>query len=369
MIVRTVMASPLGAVAFAPPWSEPATVGEGGRQPNFPSIAFGTDGTGVVSWTPATKPNEPQPPSWLRRLAGAAHREPGALVDDPALFGRDGVALLRVRNRRLSVGFGTARARVERWQELARNREVLNARLVASRRGHVLVGWVERRGRTELLRLATSTSGRRLTVPVTLARVFDDAQIALAIGERGDAVVVYTVERSGATGYADGVEVRVRPADGTFGRPQRIGPSRGMVDLSAAVARNGAAVVGWGTIDEGEQTDQPFDVFAATKAPGGRFGAPADLGPGELEGAVADADGNALLVFRNYNVLRASFRAAGEPAFRAPEDVSGPGEFVRTAVVAADPRSHSATVVWEGVTGPRQDPLQQTIRMARRPLR
>jgi hypothetical protein len=40
-----------------------------------------------------------------------------------------------------------------------------------------------------------------------------------------------------------------------------------------------------------------------------------------------------------------------------------------SAVALAPPWSGSATVVWEGVTGPRKDPLQQTIRMARRLLR
>ena len=42
------------------------------------------------------------------------------------------------------------------------------------------------------------------------------------------------------------------------------------------------------------------------------------------------------------------------------------------AVAAADPRSRSVTVVWEGVPSggqPRKDPLQQTIGMARRRLR
>ena len=415
------------AIGPGAPWSAPVTIGASGLFAGYPSIAFAADGSGLVTWLPRDDEDDPNPASRLLTLApgarpGATRRVSGRLLAPPALYARNGVALLRgralwserrrVSDARVSVAFGTTRRPVGRWRTLAALKAPAvvggHAALAVSQRGHAIVGWVE----DTRLRVAVRAPGQDFGAPATLARVrhqLEELSFALAIGARGDAVVIYTSTKPFQRGSGGTVLARVRPAGQPFAPAQRLGPTRGRTSISAAVAPDGGAIIAWGSVDPGEEINQPYDVFAAggtigrrrfgaaqalergeyaqypsgdlsaaiaangtatvafsparrgddpvmvaTARVGRRFNRPAQLALGSAEAVASDADGNAIVVWTHDGRVRAAKRVAGTDTFGSPEDVSSASETAASADIALDPISNRATVVWDSVPAPEQ---------------
>jgi hypothetical protein len=92
--------------------------------------------------------------------------------------------------------------------------------------------------------------------------------IALAVGRRGDAAVVWrAVEEDGAD---EPFVVSRRPAGGAFGHPAAVAGSAGGRDAAAAVGGEGSVLVAW--LDGSRRRGCGNVVWAARARPGGRFG-------------------------------------------------------------------------------------------------
>ncbi len=206
------------------------------------------------------------------------------------------------------------------------------------------------------------------------ATIFD---LAVAVSERGDAVVAWTEIELDARAARIGSRVRIarRLAGGRLGAPQELAARRGAVvfpRVNVGIGVAGEAVAAW-TSGPDRSSSGLAEVDAAIAPPGGAFGAARRLGASELPGAPALAvapDGRALAAFASGPGLRVAERAPGA-GFGAATLV--PGAFAIEAAVALR-AGGGAVVAWRGfgddvsaVVRDRPGPFGPAVRIAGEP--
>lgn len=240
----------LGAVAVAPAraatWRlEPIDGSQGVGE--LQDLAFDTQGRALLSWTGALRGRTPPLFAGLatRDPAGGWQRPPDLAAVDPAtadihvvaparalLVAREGVTAQNLRRLVFADGrsdgdFGTLTALDDfvsaHWS-------------AANAAGDAIVAW--RSERSPFLSVAERSAGK----PFAPARELAVGQMAaVAINARGDRVLAWRAGRR--------LAARVRPAGGEWGETVRFGRITAIQNLrlSALVARNGRAVLTWGS--------------------------------------------------------------------------------------------------------------------------
>jgi hypothetical protein len=371
------------STAVAASWSAPATLGPSGGGVIDPAIAFGSAAGPLISagfrrdvgYSPGL------PLQTVTRLfAGTSQRAQVRLVAPPATYGAARAAFLRRSPRdrdaapimTLGVSLGDVAGNPGRFRFLSSLAIPDSTAIAANDAGVVAVAWIEAtRGIDGRLRLAVRRPGGRFARAVTVAAgavgrptggTVSGRGVALAVGGRGEVLVAYQRER----GRARTIEARVLGR--RLGRPQTLGPQRGLVDLSAAMAPNGRAIVAWGSQDVGEEANEAYRVYAAARSVGSsRFGAAQALDRGgpaiRPDGRVALAvgrDGAAIVAWSSplgsYSAgPRSAVRVASagpRGRFGAQRELAPSGAVGDIAIGAGG----AAIVVWSQVAG-EEEPL------------
>jgi hypothetical protein len=195
-----------------------------------------------------------------------------------------------------------------------------------------------------ILASARPASGS-FSAPQTLSAAGTNASAPdVASDAQGDAVAVWL--------RWDGAEERVqaayRPAGGSFGAPQTLSEA-GVEAQAPRVAMNGSgeAVVVWNIVVGGK-----MQIQTAVAAPGGTFGAPADLTGLTVNASVPqvalDSDGDAIAVWDGWDGANIRIEDAVRPAggsFGSPQYLSPAGDNADVPQVAFD-ASGDALAVW-----------------------
>jgi hypothetical protein len=438
LAVATLLVPASGAAAAS--WSAPATLGPEGGSVVDPTIAFASAGGPLISAAfrgeVAYSPGKPLRTS-TRLFAGTTQRARVRLVAAPVAYGAGRAAFLRQSPRdrdfgptlTLGVSLGDVAGNPGRFRVLSRRAVPDSAAIAANDAGVVAVAWTEATtGVDGRVRLAVRRSGRRFSPAVTVASgavgrptggTVSGHGVAVAVDGRGQVAVAYQRER----GRARTIESRLLRR--RLGRPQTLGPQRGLVELSAAATPGGRAVVAWDSQDVGEEANEAYRVYAAVRSAGaarfgvaqaldlggpairpngratlavgpdgsaviawssprgggssavrvaaagprGRFGAMRELAPNGAVGDVAvGARGAAIVVWSQVageeeplDVI-AALRPAGASDFGPPEPAS-PRERASYPAAAFDPRTGQPVVVWSAMPAGSSG---QVLRMARR---
>lgn len=302
-----------GSAAFAAaPWSAPQDVSARFVRVSQPSIAFGADGTALLSWTE----HAPTPSGGDVLRTRFARRGPdgsvvqggtlaGGLLTPPQVYGRNRSVVLRARQRttpmgrvriRLDAAFGTtARPLGGRFRRVADFQTIGDwegPALAVATKGEVAVAWTEfRQGPRQSedqgghrVQVVFGRAGRGFGRPRTVAAYRylnrDSQSVALAYGARGDLVMAYSIGPR-TEGSRLAVAARVRRPGRSFGRAQVLGPRLENSSLAAATAPSGRAVVVWASQDGGEEVHSPWIVRAAIRPARGRFGRAVAIDPGD----------------------------------------------------------------------------------------
>jgi len=161
----------------------------------------------------------------------------------------------------------------------------------------------------------------------------------LGVDAQGGAVVAWvgfapTTGSSGETTYVDAVQVSVRPPGGAFSPPQPISDLRTDVtrDVALAVGRRGDAALVWRAVDE-ERTGTP--IVVSRRSAGGTFGHPVAVSGsrGGRDAAVAvGGDGSVLVTW----IEGSGRRACGNVVWAARARPGGPfGDALRVSGACA----------------------------------
>jgi hypothetical protein len=229
--------------------------------------------------------------------------------------------------------------------------------------GATTVVWYRSNGYVGIIQAATRPPGGSFGAPVNLSaagQFASDPQIAFA--PDGAATVVWSTY---VNGFTDAVQAATRPPGGSFGAPvnlSAVGESASSPQI--AIAPDGAATAVWfffkGTASR---------IQVATRQPGGSFSAPVNLGAtGESEPypqIAVGPNGAATVVWSAYlggssTLIRSATRPPGG-SFTPPVSLSAPGRnaFSPQVAIAAD---GTATAVWQGFNG-----TNRLVRAATRP--
>jgi hypothetical protein len=256
----------------------------------------------------------------------------------------------RVRPLRAAVGSG-----LPQWEPFGtlRSRGSGDPTLASAPSGAAAAAWfVEHANASPDVMASVRAPGGRFGTPQLLARgAYFGRQPAVAVNSRGDAVAAWY---EGSPGDQTLI-VSVRPAGGGFAPGERIA---GTTDHDIAIEEDGSVLL---VTQEPVGRDQELRVhlYARTRPPGGRFGAPA-LVSDPAESAVSHdlalaSDGHALLAWRArrpdaVNAIRVAERPPGG-GFGAPAAVSGddgadPRAELGAPAVATAPGAAEAVVAW-----------------------
>ncbi len=154
----------------------------------------------------------------------------------------------------------------------------------------------------------------------------------------GSAIAVWWI----SDGPNNSIQAATRPPGGSFGAPFDLSePTENAVGPRLAIGSDGSAAVTW------RRVDPPyFIVRAVTSAPGGSFGEPVDVseaGGDAFEPEIAvGPDGAATAVWRRAGIIQTSTRPSGG-SFGTPVDISATG--AESPQIAVGPDG-AATVVW-----------------------
>jgi hypothetical protein len=125
--------------------------------------------------------------------------------------------------------------------------------VAADRGGDAAAVWIEPASGHDLLRISLRRPGHRFGTATTLVGSGYVSELHVAYGEGGDLVVAFARSIRVGTRLQRRVAVRVKRSGHDFGRLQLLGPSDGLADGSTAAARDGGAIVAWGTQDAGKE--------------------------------------------------------------------------------------------------------------------
>jgi hypothetical protein len=197
--------------------------------------------------------------------------------------------------------------------------------------GHAIVaGAVRGRRFRGVIGAALTEPGGGFDAPIEIARTgSSQTSAAAAVSPRGDAVVAWTVARyEGRRGSPTGrtrVIAALRPAGGTFGRPQFLTPWRRSsfattARVSAGMDASGRATVAWAQpIPDRRNIPSLSTVQVAAAAPGERFG-PAQVVTRRVQDSErvvlsVASDGWALLAHDGQGMIQVFERAPGGSEF------------------------------------------------------
>jgi hypothetical protein len=229
--------------------------------------------------------------------------------------------------------------------------------------GHAIVaGAVRRRSLRGTIRAALAEPGGGFGAPVDIARTRSSfRQVVAAVSSRGDAVVAWALERPVRGGERLDSRTRViaalRPAGGTFGRPQFLTPWRRSsfaptAKVAVGMDASGTATMAWAQpIPDRRNISSLSRVEVATAPPGGPFGHAKVLARRvqDVERAALSVapDGRALFAHDGQGMVQIYERGPGAPAFTAVRRLrSRRDTWERPEVaLAAD---GSAIVAWRG---------------------
>jgi hypothetical protein len=360
----------------AAPWSAPIAIGP--STPCAATVAFGSVGAGVVSWSPSCVSGPRR--TRLASTSGRLLRTVPRVLAQPLLAYGTRTVLLRQRlltratdfrhdsRTRLDVAFGRTSGTLGTSRTLVTIKNLEHLAFAASPRGDVAVGWIEftckRNAKGDCLssrrrlRVMVRPAGKSFRAPVTLASdtrsdgsQLSDSDPALAFGPQGDLAVAYTGLRGNAS-HLPVVLSRVRRAGHAFGGAVVVGPRRELTDIDTAVTSTGAVFVAWGSQDGGEEANLPFIVRAARRASGAAFfGVARVLDPGA--GIARSPSRVALGVAPNGTATVAWSQAVGVPVSSFPVRVAtsnAAGVFGPSADLAAFGAVHDIAVNRQGST-------------------
>lgn len=226
----------------------------------------------------------------------------------------------------------------------------------------IVAGAVRRRGHRGTIRAALAAPGGWFGAPVDIARTRTSfSKVVAAVSPLGDAVVAWALARHVRRGERLDSRTRVvaalRPAGGTFGRPQFLTPWRSAsfaptAEVAVGMDASGTATVAW-ALPFPDRRNIPglSSVEVATAPPGGPFG-PAQVLARRVQyverAALSVApDGRALFAHDGQGMVQVYERGPGAPPFaRVRRLRSRRDTWERPEVaLAAD---GSAIVAWRG---------------------
>ena len=317
---------PAGAAA-APTWLlPPLDLSAAGEDAFQPHVGLDPQGNAVAIWVRSDGANlrieaATRPPGGtfggpqLLSAAGQSASEPQLALDPQgsavAVWRRDDGANFRVEAAtRPPAGFFGAPQLLS-----AAGQNAFEPQLALDAQGNAVAIWTRSDGANFRVEASARPPGGTFGVPQLLSAAGEDAlEQQVAIDPQGNAVAIW-LRSDGAN---DRVEAASRPPGGFFGVPQLLSaPGQDASEPQVALDAQGNAVAVWRRFDGAS-----FRVEAATRAPGGFFGASQLLSvsaPGQnaFEPQVAlDPQGNALAIWgrsdgANNRIQAAPYDAAG----------------------------------------------------------
>ena len=211
--------------------------------------------------------------------------------------------------------------------------------------GTAIAVWRRSDGANFRVQLAARQPGGSFSNPVDLSAPGQNAFAPeVAVAPDGTTTVVW--HRS--NGSNNIIQAATRPPGGSFGAPVDLSAPGGNASFPRiATAADGTTTVVWQRFDGSDTVIQ-----AATRPPGGSFGAPVNLSaPGQdAQGQqlASAADGTTTAVWSRSNGSNNIIQAATRPnggSFGAPVDLSAPGESATGPQITVAPDG-TATAVW-----------------------
>ena len=353
-IASPVMAAPQG------PWILPASdISTPGRNAQFPQITTAPDGTTTAVWSSENNNN-------LTSVIQAATRPPGGSFGTPvdlsapgllppgllrwevpsqpqittapdgtttAVWGRyDGSNfIIQAATRPPGGAFGT---RVD--LSVAAQRAG-SAQITTAPDGTATAVWHRYDGSYWIVQAATRPPGGSFGAPVDLSAPGETAYYPqITTAPDGTATAIWSDLTAVGPGSSFIVQAATRPPGGSFGAPVDLSaPGQDASSPQITTAPDGTTTaVWWGS----------GGIQAATRPPGGSFGAPVDLGGGIYPQITTAPDGTATAVWNSAGFIRAATRPPGG-SFGAPV-VLGGGRSDSSPQITTAPDG-TTTAVWE----------------------
>jgi hypothetical protein len=300
----------------------PVDISATGQNAVNPEIAVGPDGTAAAAWQRSNGSNT---------IIQAAIRPPGGSFGAPVDLSAPG-----------QNAFG-------------------NPQVAVDPSGAVTVVWSRSNGSDEIVQASTRPPGGSFGAPVNLSATGqDNDRPQVATGPEGTATVVW--RRSDGTNTI--IQAATRPPGGVFGAPITISTiGQDAQAPQIATASDGTATAVWFGNVGGN-----FIIQAATRPPGGAFGAPVELsaiGQNAFNPQIAvGPDGTATVVWQRSNGSNSIIQAATRPAgasFGPPVNLSANGRNAEYAQIASL-LDGTAIAVWNRSNG--TDEIVQSISTA-----
>lgn len=289
IVAAALAAAPAQATA-APPWSEPQTVpGTTFVLPFSPALSLGNAERGALGYTSSRPPSSGC--TQIASVAGVGRGAPGTprsltpydLAAPPVAYGNTRAVLLqrrtldtRCRRSRLVVSFASLPGSLGTRRTLDSDVNLRHAAVAVNAGGQAAAVWTEdkgyrgRRANDDRLYLALRPAGGRFGAPSVLVGSGKLSSVSVAYGAGGDLLVAFERQAIDASGQPGSrrVQARFRRTGHGFGAIADLGPEQGVTDLVTAVTPGGRGYVAWGTQDGGIEANDPFNVYAASKAAG-----------------------------------------------------------------------------------------------------
>ena len=229
---------------------------------------------------------------------------------------------------------------------------------------------------TDIVQASTRSAAGIWRAPVNLSASSQQCCFfpQVAIDQAGHAVAVW--ERGLAPGEGYVAEAAVRPATGSaWQAPRTLSTTHFAMDPQVAMGPTGLAIAGWEEFIGSPGTGREV-VRAATRPPGGSFGAPVTLSapdpahPFMSAPRLAVSQGIAIAVWERSNgttdgpsfVAQAAARPAATGVWQAPVNLAAPSETTLAPQVALD-AAGNATAVWQ-----RRSDADTIVQASSRPL-
>jgi len=348
-------------LAFAPPapaapqgpWVLPATdTSAAGQSASIPQIAIAPDGAAIAVWSRS---------NGINTIIQAATRPPGGFFGaavDLSATGQDAflpqiaiapdgaaTAVWRRSNGTNNVIQATTRPPSGSFGApvdlSAAGQTATNPQIAIAPDGAATAVWRRSNGANFIIQTATRPPGGSFGVVVDLSAAGQSAfDPRIAIAPDGTATAVWQ-RFNGANNI---IQAATRPPGGSFGAAVDLSAA---LDPQIAIAPDGAATAVWR-----RSNGTNFIVQAATRPPGGSFGAAVDLsatGQSAFDPRIAIApDGTATAVWQRFNGANNIIQAAARPSggsFGAPVDLSATGQDAFRPQIEIAPDG-TATAVW-----------------------
>ena len=290
LALASAFAAAAPAASAAPPWSVPGTVpASQAVNPFTIAMSLGNGDRGALGYTSSVPPASGC--TQIASVAGVGIGAPGSprslspydLAAPPVAYANIHSILVQRRTldarcttSRLAVSFASLPGTIGTRRVLDDSVRLKGVALAANAKGQAAIAWTEdkgyvgRRAKPDRLYLSLRPAGGRFGTPTVIVGSGKLSGVSVAYGARGDLLVAFerqSISSSGSTGLRR-VQARFRRAGHGFGAITDLGPHQGVTDIVTAVTPGGRAYVAWGTQDGGIEANDPFNVYAATKAAG-----------------------------------------------------------------------------------------------------